>query len=190
MQYGKTSNNRIFKIKMKYKIKLDYSRDSLITEFSDATTKDRYCLTKAVQNEDGTVTEVKETQQELYARCSSAYADNAEHAQRIYDYASKMWFMPATPILANGGTNRSLRISCFLNELQDKLEGIIGINTENSWLAISGGGIGTFQSNVREKGCKIASRGESLGVITEAKKMEAKTRTSVFSDTYYFDPRP
>jgi ribonucleotide reductase alpha subunit len=28
------------------------------------------------------------------------------HAQRLYDYMSRLWFMPATPILSNGGTKR------------------------------------------------------------------------------------
>ena len=173
----------------KHNIQIDNTRNNLITEFSNATTEDRYRLTNTIQNEDGTITEVKETQQELYARCSSAYADSEAHAQRIYDYISKMWFMPATPILANGGTNSGMPISCFVNEVQDTVEGVIGINTENSWLAISGGGIGTFQSNIREQGCRIASRGVSLGVIPEVKMMEATTRTSILSDTYDFEPR-
>ena len=173
----------------KYNIQIDNTRNNLITEFSDATTKDRYRIASVINNEDGSTTEIKETQQELYARCSSAYADNEEHAQRLYDYISKMWFMPATPILANGGTNSGMPISCFVNEVQDTVGGVIDINTENGWLAISGGGIGTFQSNIREQGCKISSRGVSLGVVPEAKMMEATTRTSILSDTYDFEPR-
>jgi len=160
---------------MKYKIKLDYSRDSLITEFSDATTKDRYRLTKEVQNEDGTITEVKETQQELYARCSSAYADNAEHAQRIYDYASKMWFMPATPILANGGTNRGLPISCFVNEMQDSLDSIAQTWNENVYLAATGGGIGTHVGNIRSINEKITQKGQTTGVIPFIKVTDSMT---------------
>ncbi len=162
---------------MKYEIKLDYSRDSLITKFSDATTKDRYRLTKEVQNEDGTITEVKETQQELYARCSSAYADNAEHAQRIYDYISQMWFMPATPILANGGLqdSKSLPISCFVNEAQDTIEGVLGIRNENGYLSTSGGGIGSYFGNIRQKNEKISNRGEALGVIPQIKVLDSMT---------------
>ena len=57
-----------------------------------------------------------EDYQDLFARVASYYADNQEHANRIYDYISKLWFMPATPILSNGGTDRGLPISCFLNE--------------------------------------------------------------------------
>jgi ribonucleoside-diphosphate reductase alpha chain len=53
--------------------------------------------------------------QDLFARVATAYADDADHAQRLYDYISKLWFMPATPVLSNGGTGRGLPISCFLN---------------------------------------------------------------------------
>ena len=59
------------------------------------------------------------------------YADDLDHAQRIYDYMSQHWFMPSTPILSNGGTSRGLPISCFLNEAGDSLEGIVGLWNEN-----------------------------------------------------------
>ena len=53
-----------------------------------------------------------------------------KHAQRIYNYISDLWFMPATPILSNGGTKRGLPISCFLNEASDSLEGIVDLWNE------------------------------------------------------------
>ena len=57
---------------------------------------------------------------------------------------SKLWFMPATPVLSNGGTQRGLPISCFLNEASDSLDGIVGLWNENVWLASKGGGIGSL----------------------------------------------
>ena len=77
----------------------DESRDALLTEFGKDTLNDRYLLPG-------------ESYQDLFARVASAYADDGEHAQRIYDYISKLWFMPATPVLSNGGTGRGLPISC------------------------------------------------------------------------------
>ena len=56
----------------------------------------------------------------------------------IYDYMSRLWFMPATPVLSNGGTARGLPISCFLNEASDSLDGIVGLWNENVWLASQG----------------------------------------------------
>ena len=82
-----------------HKVEIDPSRDDLLTEFGKETLKDRYLLPG-------------ETYQDLFARVASAYADDQGHAQRVYDYISKLWFMPATPVLSNGGTGRGLPISC------------------------------------------------------------------------------
>ncbi len=72
-----------------------------------------------------------EVYQDLFARVASYYSDDQDHAQRIYNYISNLWFMPATPVLSNGGTDRGLPISCFLNEVEDDLEGIVDIWNEN-----------------------------------------------------------
>ena len=80
-----------------YPVEVDHSRDSLLTDFGKDTLTDRYLLPG-------------ESYQDLFVRVASAYADNAEHAQRLYDYISKLWFMPATPVLSNGGMNQSFEI--------------------------------------------------------------------------------
>ena len=104
--------------KTKFNIKIDRSRDSNLTDFGKAVLKDRYLL----EGED---------YQDLFARVSSYYADDQKHADKMYDYMSKLWFMPATPILSNGGTDRGLPISCFLNETEDSLESIVETWNEN-----------------------------------------------------------
>ena len=109
-------------------IKIDRSRDANLTDFGKATLKDRYLGHN-------------ESFQDLFARVSSSYADDNLHAQRIYNYISNLWFMPATPVLSNGGTKRGLPISCFLNEASDSLNGILDLWSENVWLAAKGGGI-------------------------------------------------
>ena len=96
-------------------IKIDRSRDKNLTDFGRATLSDRYLG----QNE---------SFQDLIARVASTYADNNLHAQRLYNYISNLWFMPATPVLSNGGTERGLPISCFLNEAGDSLNGILDLS--------------------------------------------------------------
>jgi len=108
-------------------------------------------------------------------RVALAYSDSQEHAQRIYDYISKMWFMPATPILANGGTNRGLPISCFLNEMQDSLDSIADTWNENVYLASSGGGIGTHIGNIRSINEDINGKGQTSGVIPFIKVVDSMT---------------
>ena len=101
----------------------------------------------------------------MFARVAAAYADDAEHAQRVYDYISKLWFMPATPVLSNGGTGRGLPISCYLNSVADSLEGIVGTWNENVWLASRGGGIGTYWGRVRGNGEPVGLNGKTSGII-------------------------
>lgn len=153
---------------MKFKIKIDNSRDSNLTAFGKATLKDRYLL----KGEDG---ETTENYQQLFERVATTYADNQEHAQRLYDYISNLWFMPSTPILSNGGTNRGLPISCFLNEVSDSLHGIVDLWNENVWLASRGGGIGSYWGNVRSIGEIVRGNGKTSGIVPFIKVMDSQT---------------
>ena len=143
-------------------IKIDRSKDSNLTDFGKATLKDRYLG----QNE---------SFQDLFARVASVYADDNLHAQRIYNYISNLWFMPATPVLSNGGTERGLPISCFLNEANDSLKGITDLWEENVWLAARGGGIGSYWGNLRSIGEKIGKVGKTSGIIPFIKVMDSLT---------------
>jgi ribonucleoside-diphosphate reductase alpha chain len=145
-----------------YEVEVDRSRDSLLTEFGKDTLRDRYLLPG-------------ESYQDLFVRVASAYADDAAHAQRLYDYISKLWFMPATPVLSNGGTGRGLPISCYLNSVSDSLEGIVGTWNENVWLAARGGGIGTYWGNVRGIGEAVGLNGKTSGIIPFVRVMDSLT---------------
>ena len=136
--------------------------DNNLTDFGKAVLKDRYLINQ-------------ETYQDLFSRVASYYSDDEAHAQRIYDYISNLWFMPATPILSNGGTDRGLPISCFLNEVEDDLEGIVDIWNENVWLAARGGGIGTYWGNVRSIGEKVKGNGKTSGIIPFIKVQDSMT---------------
>jgi ribonucleoside-diphosphate reductase alpha chain len=62
-------------------IEIDYSKDKLLTEFSHKTLEDRYLVGD------------EKSPQEAFARAAEAFADDEAHAQRLYDYASNLWFM-------------------------------------------------------------------------------------------------
>ena len=145
-----------------YPVEVDHSRDALLTDFGKDTLNDRYLLPG-------------ESYQDLFVRVASAYADDAAHAQRIYDYISKLWFMPATPILSNGGTGRGLPISCYLNSVPDSLNGIVETWNENVWLASRGGGIGTYWGNVRGIGEPVGLNGKTSGIIPFVRVMDSLT---------------
>lgn len=146
----------------RFDVQVDRSRDALLTDFGKETLIDRYLLPG-------------EEFQDLFARVADAYADDAEHAQRIYDYISRLWFMPATPVLSNGGTGRGLPISCYLNSVEDSLEGIVNTWNENVWLASRGGGIGTYWGNVRGIGEPVGLNGKTSGIIPFVRVMDSLT---------------
>jgi ribonucleoside-diphosphate reductase alpha chain len=106
---------------------------------------------------------------------ATAYADDTDHAQRVYDYISRLWFMPATPVLSNGGADRGLPISCFLNAVNDSLDGIQGVWNENVALASNGGGIGTYWGGVRSIGEKVKGAGQTSGIIPFIRVMDSLT---------------
>ncbi|MBW8742809.1 MAG: ribonucleoside-diphosphate reductase subunit alpha [Sphingomonas sp.] len=145
-----------------FPLDVDHSRDALLTDFGKETLKDRYLLPG-------------ESFQDLFVRVASAYADDQAHAQRIYDYISKLWFMPATPVLSNGGTGRGLPISCFLNSVDDSLHGIVDTWNENVWLASRGGGIGTYWGSVRGIGEPVGLNGKTSGIIPFVRVMDSLT---------------
>ena len=160
--FSLTSQTELFQNEKGITIKIDRSKDAKLTDFGKATLSDRYLG----QNE---------SYQDLFARVASVYADNNLHAQRIYNYISDLWFMPATPILSNGGTERGLPISCFLNEAGDSLSGILDLWSENVWLAAKGGGIGSYWGNLRSIGEKIGRVGKTSGIIPFIKVMDSLT---------------
>jgi ribonucleoside-diphosphate reductase alpha chain len=148
--------------KPRFHVVTDASRDTLLTEFGKETLQDRYLLPG-------------ESYQDLFARVADAFADDQDHAQRLYDYISKLWFMPATPVLSNGGTGRGLPISCYLNSVDDSLEGIVNTWNENVWLASRGGGIGTYWGSVRGIGEPVGLNGKTSGIIPFVRVMDSLT---------------
>ncbi len=143
-------------------LQVESSRDNFLTDFGKATLVDRYLLPG-------------EKFQDMFMRVAKCYSDNDSHAQRIYDYISKLWFMPATPILSNGGAKRGLPISCFLNTVHDSLDGILSTWGENVWLASNGGGIGTYWGEVRSIGETVKKSGQTSGIIPFVRVMDSLT---------------
>lgn len=124
-------------------VKVDYSRDKLLTEQATKLLQDYYMMKDEASPQDA------------YARAASSYNSRPELMQNIYDYASKGWFMFASPVLSNAPGNRSvaksgLPISCFLSYVPDTIEGLIEHQKELSWLSVKGGGVGGHWSAVRE----------------------------------------
>lgn len=153
-----------------FNIDIDPCADERLTAFGKATLKDRYMTKSEVaQLEEGG------TYQVVFARAASFFATSSDHAQRLYNYMSNLWFMPSTPILSNSGTDRGFPISCFLNAIDDTMSSILDTFTNNGWLACRGGGIGTYWGDVRSHGDTIGQNGEASGIIPFIKVMDSLT---------------
>src|ERR1700761_2659869 len=125
----------------------------MLTDFGKATLADRYYWKD------------EKTPTDLFHRVANAFCSNQQHSDRMYSYMSRLWFMPATPILSNGGTDRGLPISCFLNTVPDSMQGIKDTWVENIELSKQGGGLGTYWGDVRAIGEPVGSSGSTSGVI-------------------------
>ena len=160
--FSLSNDTELFQNEKGITIKIDRSKDINLTDFGKATLTDRYLSEN-------------ESYQDLFARVAATYADDNLHAQRLYNYISKLWFMPATPVLSNAGTTRGLPISCFLNEASDSLDGIVNLWSENVWLAAKGGGIGSYWGNLRSIGEQVGRVGKTSGIIPFIKVMDSLT---------------
>ncbi len=132
---------------------IDLSRDAQLSPEGLQKLRSSYMLTSET------------SPQESFARAALAFADDIEHAQRLYEYASQHWFMFATPLLTNGGVERGLPISCFLNHVEDSRKGLGDHAVENIWLSTEGGGIGSCWSDIRTSGVSTSRGSESTGLL-------------------------
>ncbi len=134
-------------------VNIDLGRDDRLTLHALESLKDRYMI------------EGETSPQHAFARACAAFADDADHANRLYDYVTNGWFMFATPLLSNGGTNRGLPISCFLNYMPDSRKGILDHYAETAMLSSVGGGVGAYIGDLRSLGTHTSKGSATSGAL-------------------------
>ncbi len=145
-----------------YHLTIDLARDSLLGEPGLVLLKEgKYMLPEET------------SPQHAFARASCAYASDQEHAQRLYDYVSKLWFMFATPVLSNAANPRGLPISCDLNYIDDSREGIAENWKEALFLSTLGAGIGTYVGALRSIGTGNSRGTSTPGIIPFIKVLDS-----------------
>ena len=150
-------------------ININYNKEKKLDRFSLDTLKDRYLY----QEEGETYAQEAFARAAVFAATFKGTTD-FELAQRLYNYSSDLWFMFSTPILSNGGTNRGLPISCFLNYVPDSRDGLSSHYDENIWLASTGGGIGGYWGDIRGNGIATANNSRSTGSIPFMKVVDSQ----------------
>ncbi len=111
-------------------IKKDYIRDALFDTLGLLRLKNSYMM--AGEN----------SPQDRFAYVSEKFSSNPDHAQRLYDYASKHWLSYSTPILSYNEDKRGFGIACFLNTIADTAEGLVENLSETNRFSMLGGGVG------------------------------------------------
>ena len=139
-----------------YGIEIDPNRDTMFYANGITRLKESY------------MAEGELSPQERLAFVCSTFSSNGDHANRLYEYASKHWLSFSTPILAYGKDKKALPISCYLNYIDDTAEGLVNNLSETNWLSMLGGGVG-IGFGIR------SSDDKSTGVITHLKTYDASS---------------
>ena len=137
-------------------IRIDKERDQLFDKLGIQRLQESY------------MKEDEDSPQQRFAFVSKQFSSNDEHAQRLYDYASKHWLSYSTPILSFGRSKKGLPISCFLNYINDTAEGLVENLSETNWLSMLGGGVG-IGFGIR------ASDDKSTGVLPHLKTYDSSS---------------
>ncbi|MFS0690141.1 ribonucleoside-diphosphate reductase subunit alpha [Sporosarcina sp. 179-K 8C2 HS] len=145
-------------------------RDKLFTYIGLKTLMDRYA---AVDFNKQPV----ELPQERWLIIAMTLMQN-ETENRLDKIAEAYWAMSnlymtvATPTLANAGKPHGQLSSCFIDTVDDSLQGIYDSNTDIANLSKYGGGIGVYMGKVRSRGSSIRGfKGASSGVLPWIKQL-------------------
>lgn len=95
-----------------------------------------------------------------------------EYVKEAYWTLSNLYMTVATPTLANAGKTHGQLSSCFIDTVNDSLQGIYDSNTDVAQLSKNGGGIGVYMGKIRARGSSIKGyKGMSSGVIPWIKQL-------------------
>lgn len=89
-----------------------------------------------------------------------------DFVKESYWALSHLYMTVATPTLANAGKSLGQLSSCFIDTVEDSLDGIYLNNWDIARLSKDGGGIGVYYGKVRALGSDIKKfKGNSSGVV-------------------------
>lgn len=149
---------------------LEPERDKLFTYIGLKTLVDRYVAVDF--NKDPV-----ELPQERWLIIAMTLMQN-ETENRLDKVAEAYWAMSnlymtvATPTLSNAGKPHGQLSSCFIDTVDDSLQGIYDSNTDIANLSKYGGGIGVYMGKVRSRGSSIRGfKGASSGVLPWIKQL-------------------
>lgn len=95
-----------------------------------------------------------------------------ELIKEAYWALSNLYMTVATPTLLNAGKSYGQLSSCFIDTVEDSLDGIYNNNTDVARLSKNGGGLGVYMGKVRSLGSDIKGfKGASTGILPWIKQL-------------------
>ncbi|HBJ9884244.1 TPA: ribonucleoside-diphosphate reductase subunit alpha [Listeria monocytogenes] len=150
---------------------IDPEKDKLFTYNGLYLLATRYLATDSERN-------VYELPQERWLTIALYLMQNEPKEKRMklveeaYWALSNLYMTVATPTLANAGKVGGQLSSCFIDTVDDSLQGIYHSNTDVARVSKHGGGVGAYLGYVRSTGAAIRGvKGASGGVIPWIKQL-------------------
>ncbi|EEO7554437.1 ribonucleoside-diphosphate reductase subunit alpha [Listeria monocytogenes] len=150
---------------------IDPEKDKLFTYNGLYLLATRYLATDSERN-------VYELPQERWLTIALYLMQNEPKEKRMklveeaYWALSNLYMTVATPTLANAGKVGGQLSSCFIDTVDDSLQGIYDSNTDVARVSKHGGGVGAYLGYVRSTGSAIRGvKGASGGVIPWIKQL-------------------
>ncbi|EHQ6386594.1 TPA: ribonucleoside-diphosphate reductase subunit alpha [Listeria monocytogenes] len=150
---------------------IDPEKDKLFTYNGLYLLATRYLATDSERN-------VYELPQERWLTIALYLMQNEPKEKRMklveeaYWALSNLYMTVATPTLANAGKVGGQLSSCFIDTVDDSLQGIYDSNTDVARVSKHGGGVGAYLGYVRSAGAAIRGvKGASGGVIPWIKQL-------------------
>jgi ribonucleoside-diphosphate reductase alpha chain len=110
------------------------------------------------------VKEIADHAQSILNRNGTGKWDN--FSDHFYDCMKRGFFSLSTPVWVNFGKDKGLPISCFGTQVQDDTFDILRGAAEIGAMSKVGGGTATYFGNLRPRGSKISSGGETNGAVS------------------------
>jgi len=157
---------------------IEPERDKLFKYIGIRTLSDRY-LARA---KDGRLMELP---QERFMVIAMTLMANEPKDKRMEYVAEEYWALSnlyktvATPTLTNAGKAYGQLSSCFIDTVDDSLDGIFQSNADVATLSKGGGGLGVYMGKVRSRGSDIRGHKNASGGVVPWIKQLNNTAVSV-----------
>ncbi|HEY9576174.1 MAG TPA: ribonucleoside-diphosphate reductase subunit alpha, partial [Pseudobacillus sp.] len=150
---------------------IDPDQDKLFTYIGIVTLSERY-LAHTLDKQPAELPQERWLIIAMTLMMNEPEAVRLQYVKEAYWALSNLYMTTATPTLANAGKSYGQLSSCFIDTVDDSLQGIFDANTDAANLSKNGGGLGIYLGKIRSQGSDIKGfKNVSSGVIPWMKQL-------------------